>query len=175
MKEIALNNCIITFGYLFNNIQNMLGMYNLQKGIDYYAEVHQSNWNSMIHTYFMPLTMLGMCVWVPAVLNLNYRDAFKLQNYVFVFYFGLYLRISPLIAILFSMYYLPTFTYGGSIYKVLVFRKKRLICGLSIAIVALLIQETFGHYSGGDNPSRIEGVINAILYAPYYSVSHIIY
>ena len=36
----------------------------------------------------------------------------------------------------------------------------------------MYLQEVFGHYIGGDAPSRVEAIPNAILYAPFYSISH---
>ncbi len=38
---------------------------------------------------------------------------------------------------------------------------------------SLVIQESIGHYIGGDPPSRPEAVPNAIVYACYYSVNHL--
>ena len=46
--------------------------------------------------------------------------------------------------------------------------------GLKIMTIALIFQEIFGHYLGGDPPSRMEAIPNAILYAMYYSVSHLL-
>ena len=50
---------------------------------------------------------------------------------------------------------------------------KTTLYGLGVATLALTIQEVFGHWIGGDNLSRFEGVPNAILYAMYYSVHHL--
>ena len=50
---------------------------------------------------------------------------------------------------------------------------KLVLTGLSISVSALLFQEVFGHYLGGDIPSRWEAIPNAILYAKYFAVSHI--
>ena len=44
---------------------------------------------------------------------------------------------------------------------------------LTICIPSLICQEVAGHYFGGDIPSRPEGVLNAIVYAMYFSVSHL--
>ena len=49
-----------------------------------------------------------------------------------------------------------------------------LINGLVISYYALFIQEIIGHYLGGDEPSRIEGVINAVLYAPYFGSKELV-
>jgi hypothetical protein len=42
-----------------------------------------------------------------------------------------------------------------------------------IAVIALTLQEVLGHWLSGDPQSRVEAIPNAILYAMYYSVSHI--
>ena len=47
--------------------------------------------------------------------------------------------------------------------------------GLMISTTALTIQEVFGHYLGGDIPSRVEAIPNAILYAIYFSTGHILH
>ena len=44
--------------------------------------------------------------------------------------------------------------------------------GLLISFIALICQEFYGHYLGGDDPSRPEGVLNAIMYAKFYSIGH---
>lgn len=47
--------------------------------------------------------------------------------------------------------------------------------GFFIATTALAIQEVFGHHLGGDIPSRVEAIPNAILYAIYFSTGHILH
>ena len=47
--------------------------------------------------------------------------------------------------------------------------------GISVAVIALTIQEVMGHWIGGDDPSRLEAIPNAIWHAGYYSVYHIFY
>jgi hypothetical protein len=44
--------------------------------------------------------------------------------------------------------------------------------GFITSFLALGFQEGIGHYIGGDIPSRPEGVLNAIVYAMYFSVCH---
>ena len=46
--------------------------------------------------------------------------------------------------------------------------------GFSISFIALVFQEIAGHYYGGDDPSRLEAIPNAIIYAMYFSFSHMI-
>ena len=53
-------------------------------------------------------------------------------------------------------------------------RKHLFMYGFSISFLALLFQEIVGHYYGGDELSRFEAIPNAIIYAMYFSFSHII-
>ena len=46
--------------------------------------------------------------------------------------------------------------------------------GMIYAVTALLCQEYFGHYLGGDELSRVEAIPNAIAYAVYYSTYHLV-
>ena len=48
----------------------------------------------------------------------------------------------------------------------------KLISASITSFLALGIQEGVGHYIGGDIASRPEGVLNAIVYAMYFSVGH---
>ena len=50
----------------------------------------------------------------------------------------------------------------------------KLVRGIFITCIALLFQEAVGHYYGGDKQSRIEAIPNAILYAKYFSLNHLL-
>lgn len=165
---------ILLFGYYFGYIQKAIDMRYGWDGIDYYAEVHMSMWNSYVHTVFMLCTMEGMFIWIPALFDLNDLQALFLRINVGIFYFGLYFSISPVIAILTAVYYYLPFYDSEIYYCLLKTRGERLRHGLLIATTSLIIQEVFGHYLFGDSPSRLEAIPNAILYAPFYSVSHMI-
>jgi uncharacterized membrane protein YGL010W len=163
---------VLLLGLLFRYIQSIFGMRNGQDGVNYYAEVHQSKWNSYIHTIFMLGTMCGNFVWIPALLRLNDITAFILTTNVCIFYLGLYIAISPSIAMVTVLYYAPAFVYASIRYLEFHSYKRRFLWGLAVASISLIIQEIVGHYLGGDLPSRVEAIPNAILYAPFYSVSH---
>ena len=64
---------ILLMGMTFCYFQFMIHMRNGWDAIYYYAEVHQSQWNSFIHTIFMLGTMTGGFIWVPALFNLNHN------------------------------------------------------------------------------------------------------
>ena len=72
--------------------------------------------------------------------------------------------------------FLYPFIYSTELYKILYNNNVKycFIYGFGISFISLSIQEIFGHYIGGDAPSRLEGIPNAILYANYYSVSHLL-
>ena len=52
------------------------------------------------------------------------------------------------------------------------FRINTAVYGFMIAAISLIIQEVFGHWLSGDPLSRLEAIPNAILYAGYFSISH---
>ena len=170
MKYVC-NIIILLTGYFFHIYQDLIGMYSLDDGVNYYGEIHKSSLNKIIHGLFMPLTVYGILLWFPALLNLNILDASILRGCVYYFYLGLYLKINIFNALVYSIiYYLPlkfaNIDYRNSYYT--------LINGLVISFYSLFIQEIVGHYLGGDEPSRIEGIINAILYAPYFGLKELV-
>jgi hypothetical protein len=77
--------------------------------------------------------------------------------------------------LLIGVYY-PVFIVSNELYNRNIYKYGRRYCmlvGLVIACSALFMQEIIGHYIGGDQASRLEGIPNAILYAPYYSIAHL--
>jgi uncharacterized membrane protein YGL010W len=175
-----LEQLIFILGYQFYILQRFIGMRCLEDGVKYYAEVHTSFWNSLIHTIFMPFTMLGFYVAIPALWNMTPPQAVYTCRVIMLFYFGAYIQISTLVGILVLAYYTIPLNYADKIYtyiyrNVIQYQRQptAIIVGLSISIAALGIQEIFGHYMNGDAASRIEAIPNAIIYAPYYSISHL--
>lgn len=171
LKNIYKKILIFFCGYNFHHLQNMIGMKNLQEGVDHYAEIHTSYLNCVIHTIFMPYTMFGMFLWIPALLRLNPRKAYILRLNVIIFYIGLYLRISAETTLLVCLHYFNAYIFSVKIYAH--YPNLLLRIGLLFSISSLIIQEIIGHYLGGDEPSRLLSIPNAILYAPYYSVSNL--
>jgi uncharacterized membrane protein YGL010W len=165
---------LYVLGYNFHYIQDIIGMRNQWDGIAYYAEVHRSKWNSVIHTLFMPYTMLGFYISIPAILGLSQNSAFIIKSYIMTFYFGLYSQISLKVSLLCGiMYYIP-FILSTRLYSELYDRLSLILFGLFISTVSLGIQEYIGHYLGGDKASRLEAVPNAIFYAMFFSVVHML-
>ena len=190
----------ILIGVNFHKILESCGMTSLNPGVDYYAEVHEHFWNSVFHTVFMPLTMFGAFLWVPAMFSLTPKHAKILRRFVMTIYVTHYAVIdlfenTPEITISIVCWYSLAYFKSIKVYKnwyygglehlcvsdrnfiIQTYRRKTLKTifrrGLVIMIGALFIQEYLGHYIGGDPVSRLEAVPNAIIYACYYSVSHL--
>jgi len=175
-----INNNVVAiiigyFGPIFLEYQHMLIG---QKGIDYYSEVHTSKMNLYIHMVYMPLSLYGMLLWIPQVFNTSFNNAINIQTFLYYMFMTHFIYINWKMGMLISMYYaIPRYlafkTYiDYCMFKKDIFRYKMLTKGLLYSIVALCIQEFFGHYLSGDQPSRLIAIPNAILYAMYYSVSH---
>ena len=170
MKYVC-NIIILLTGYFFHINQDLIGMYSLDEGLNYYGEIHKSPLNKIIHGLFMPLTVYGILLWFPVLLNLNILDASILRVCVYYFYLGLYLKINIYYALIYLVFYYFPLKFANIDYKNTYYT---LINGLVISFYSLIIQEIIGHYLGGDEPSRIEGLINAVLYAPYFGVRELV-
>ncbi|MAR50585.1 MAG: hypothetical protein CML42_05620 [Rhodobacteraceae bacterium] len=146
-----------------------------QTGVDYYAEAHLSSWNARIHTMGMPFTIFGILQWIPTLLGLNYNQSKMLAYNLYTLYAGHYFRIDKRVFLMYLMFYYLPLKYAINEYKIhnpstlrwWLFKK-----GFITSFLALGIQEGVGHYIGGDIASRPEGVLNAIVYAMYFSVGH---
>lgn len=163
-------------GLNVGRLLDLMGIMNGQKAVDYYAEVHQSSWNSWVHTFFMPYTFLGFTLSVPTLFS--FKDPLIFQMSILLGFIVHYITIDPIIGLGTFILYYPIIVLGNWIYILLTKNNSFLNCfvlGICISVVALVIQEYIGHYMGGDDPSRAEGVLNAVLYAKYYSVYHIFY
>ena len=165
------NIIILLTGYFFNINQDLIGMYSLDEGLNYYGEIHKSPLNKIVHGIFMPLTVYGILLWFPVLLNLNILDASILRVWTYYFYLGLYLKINIYYALIYSVIYYFPLKFANIDYKNTYYT---LINGLVISFYSLFIQEIVGHYLGGDKYSRIEGVINAVLYAPYFGLRELV-
>ena len=157
------------------HILSQFGVLTGIEGVRYYAEVHQSYWNSVIHTIGMPFTYMGFNISVPALLNLSSEKARVLQMCFYLAYMSHYATISVPVAAVTSIIYYYVVKASHWLYVRQITMNDRfwvMLQGLSISVLALICQEYFGHYIGGDDPSRTEGVFNAILYAKFYSIGH---
>jgi len=179
LKEIMLNP--IYMGIIVPFILSLCGVLVWQKGVDYYGEVHSTFHNAMVHTIFMPFTIYGILLWLPNTLiylsGKKYSEydvrfvGSDIQRYLYIAYMTHYLTINIGIGILLMIVYAFPLYYAHRMYIDSI-HSNHIVYGLIISIISLTIQEIFGHYYGGDEPSRPEAVFNAILYAVYFSVGH---
>ena len=163
----------VCYGILVPLILDHFGFLTGQAGVDYYAEVHTSSLNSYIHTAFMPFTIYGMFLWIPRVLNLSLYDSIHFDMCIYMAYMTHYMMINVWVGLAACVYYFVPLVFAHAAHMRI--GMHRLFgFGLATSVLALLIQEVFGHWYSNDPPSRGEAVFNAILYAVYYSVSHVL-
>ena len=145
-----------------------------KKGYEYYGEVHQSKFNCYMHTIGMPFTIYGITQWLPTLFFASPKNCIKFIQNLYYIYLTHYLSIDWKVAVLYSIIYTPIVVISSMNhhYGTMGDRFKR---GLIISTLSLLFQEGVGHWYGGDDQSRLEAIPNAILYAKYYSLYHLIY
>ncbi len=156
----------ILFGFLFSNLGKMIGMSVDMEGVEYYREAHLSGWNSTVHIVCMPFTTYGILLAFPNLLKLNRLSAQIFIWALFVTYSVHYLTVEPIIGLFFIIIYISPISCAYKDYR---YSKYNFFKGFMIAFTSLLIQEYIGHYLGGDIPSRIEAIPNAIVYANFYA------
>tara|TARA_X000000368_G_C22999642_1_gene698363 strand:+ start:201 stop:803 length:603 start_codon:yes stop_codon:yes gene_type:complete len=172
-------------------------MYVGQQGVSYYGEAHLSPWNAWIHTMMMPFSIYGILLWIPALLRLEPKNARKLIWFLYYLWGGHYYDMNKLGALMYFCMYWYTVNkvvvnYRLDYEKIADGDKKKNDCdnetvlvntkatwylfkkGILYSSAGLLFQEGFGHWIGGDIPSRPEAVLNAIIYAMYFSAAHIL-
>lgn len=163
------------FGILTTPIFNLLGVYNGIEAVQYYAEVHTTLLNQIIHTLFMPLTYYGLLIGVPGIVYQNKNDVFLLQRFFYTYFITYYLTLDISVGLIISIYYLPSQILAENYYTRYSFNRiVTVLYGLLVATISLIIQEVFGHWLSGDQPSRLEAIPNAIWHAGYYSIYHIL-
>lgn len=165
----------IICGLLMGPLLSSLGIIVYQPGVDYYAQVHLSFWNSLFHTIFMPFTYMGFNITIPAMLYI--KDSWNIQLFFFTMYMTHYFIIDKLSTIFITLLYYQVIKLTHRIYmKNITSYFGYIWLGLFISTIALGIQEYYGHYIGGDDPSRLNvySIFNAILYAKFYSIQHLV-
>ena len=161
-------------GFLTQPFFNLIGVYTGEKAISYYAEVHQSKWNSFIHTIGMPFTYYGLLLCVPPLFFRDKISVARLQLFFYPYFICYYMSLNFWIGLLVAICYLPSQIYAIRHYHNSISKTKTMFYGLIVATTALTIQEVYGHWLGGDAPSRLEAVPNAIWHAGYYSIWHLL-
>ena len=180
MENITIGSLLLSIlgivcGLLVGKLFSALDILTYQAGVDYYSQVHLSFWNSLFHTIFMPFTYMGFNIAIPAMLCI--KDNWYIQWFFYVIYMTHYFVIDPITAIFTALLYYQVIKLSHKIYMRKITSYIGYIClGLFISTIALGIQEYYGHYIGGDDPSRLNvySIFNAILYAKFYSVQHLV-
>ena len=163
---------VFLFGLVLNKFQNIVGMETGMAGVEYYAEVHQSPWNSMVHTVCMPFTAYGTLLAVPNILFLNRKRANIFHRGLYLFYIGHYFTINVYVTLAYAVTYFFPMREAVKRYQRSIWC---LLKGFAIATTSLCIQEIVGHNMGGDGPSRLEAVPNAVIYATYFASENIVW
>jgi uncharacterized membrane protein YGL010W len=139
------------------------------EGVSYYAEVHTTTLNRMIHTIFMPITATGFLLMIPNVLGLYTTQAHKLQDVLYMSYIVHYATFDIATAYKTMIVYYFAVKYAKDHY---IWYEATMMKGAILGFGGLFIQEVIGHWVSGDPASRLEAIPNAILYAIYFSVAH---
>lgn len=168
-----LMGCIM--GYFTQPIFMLCDIYTGQKAIDYYGEVHQSKWNSVVHTIGMPFTYHGILLFVPGLLQLTRINTELFQIFIYPYFVSYYMTLNLQVGILVALCYYPSQILAMNYHKYSIHPTVTTIYGIMVTFTALMIQEFFGHWFFGDKPSRLEGIPNAIWHAGFYSIWHIFY
>ena len=162
-----------------------------QKGVDYYAEIHTTDLNAFCHSAGMPVVAYGSLLTVPLIWSGSWRSYVVVQRNIYLVYMAHYMTINWKVGLLTSaVYSVPLMLAQQSTKRIFsslsprgsllqknfhVFARIQLgLFGLMVLTAALTLQETIGHLLSGDVPSRPEGIINAMIYAIYFSVSHVV-
>jgi hypothetical protein len=144
-----------------------------KEGCEYYGEVHKSKFNCYMHTLGMPFTIYGITQWLPTLFLLSPKHCVKFIRNLFFLYLTHYLSVDWKVAALYSIIYAPVVIIS-SMQHYYGRPEQRFMRGLFISTAALVFQEGLGHWWGGDKPSRLEAVPNAILYAKFFSLQHLL-
>jgi len=194
MSTIVLSG--ITLGTVLPYLFNLSGVLIGDAGVNHYAEVHTTALNSYCHTVGMPIFIYVTLLWFPVIFNdnYNYKLYTDIQRLLYTTYITHYISIDYTIGAAVGVVYAVPLYYADHMIKNIFdlvqdtndykvqrsfndtfnyIRVHVFVYGFSIAFAAMVFQEVFGHWLSGDPQSRLESVPNAILYAIYYSISHI--
>ena len=80
-------------GILTQPIFNLFGVYTGEQAVQYYAEVHQSKWNSFIHTLGMPFTYYGILLCVPTLFSNDKTTVARLQLFLYPYFISYYMTV----------------------------------------------------------------------------------
>ncbi len=144
-----------------------------QCGYDLYAEIHRNYVNQQIHGVFMPMVVYGTLIALPALCNRFSYEAIFMQLCLFSMYLIYYLTFDVMGALMSISVYTP-FVYWAMIYPHRYDRRwYNVSVGMGYMVVALVIQEIFGHTLFEGANSDLSQVPNNILIAPIFGARSI--
>jgi hypothetical protein len=161
-------------GLVMHPVGKSCGIYVGKRGVNYYGEMHLSPFNRYIHTVGMPFTIYGITQWLPLLFKLRPRESCRFLINLYILYLSHYFAMDWKTGIMYTLVYTPIVAYS-ILQHYNINNKKKFQNGVIISVCALIFQEVLGHYCGGDGQSRIEGIPNAILYAKFFSLYHMLY
>ncbi len=139
-----------------------------QDSYNLYAEIHQNDYNQLIHGLFMPGVAYGIFLGLPAIFNQKGMVAHKLQYAIYLAYALYYVTFDHMGALFSVLLYYPFMWLASNEYKTMYDRKKLIIKAIFVMFVSLVIQEGIGHTFFEDTNSHLEDLPNSILIAPLF-------
>ena len=124
-----------------------------------------------MHTALLPIAIGGYCLGVPALFCMPSHIAMLWRNSMYLVYFIHYYTINQYVAIAFLIQYAPPLYLATRYYKNNV---KTMMTGLFIAWSSVACMEFIGHSLFETANSRPDGVLNAILYSPYFTSNELV-
>ena len=142
-----------------------------QSGYDLYKELHQNPYNQFIHGIGMPFTILGVFIWLPALLGF-FKDSARIFNYcltlVFCAYYVSWDPVGGLLCLLFYRFYIADCIRYTQMTK----RNRRQ--SIAIGFVGMLffigLQEGIGHTFFEEKNSDLCQLPNSIIIAPIFGM-----
>lgn len=165
--------CFI-IGLIFKYITNLLGILSGEQAIIYYAEIHENYYNEIIHRTTIPIATYYFLNSVPQLLGLDYTNSAKLRGGIYTVILTHYaIDIDFLNAINVAIVYVPILLLANFKHNMNGGTKHYALYNLLRASIIMIFAETIGHTIFEGTQSRPEGVLNAILFSPYFVVNGI--
>ena len=165
--------CFI-FGLLFKHFANTIGIFSGEQAIIYYAEIHENYYNEIIHRTTIPIATYYFLNSVPQLIGLDYTNSAKLRGGIYTVILTHYaIDIDFINAINVAIIYVPIMLLANFNHNMNGGTKYYALYNLLRASMIMIFAETIGHTIFEGTQSRPEGVLNAILFSPYFVVNGI--
>ena len=167
---VAFNSFVsYMFAWQTLSFKNYFGILSGQEALEYYAEIHTSYYNAILHTIGIPFASFYLYSIVPQLFCLPKSEGNNLITSINIAYHLMYLWEFGIVGTIRTMclYILPLhFFLQEPRYSKNALLKFALIMGFI---------EIIGHTFLEEKQSRTEGVLNAILYSHYFNANHFFY